>query len=466
MKKFLYLLFILSFTTIYSQNILWIKRLDLSQNEYVSGVASDSSESIIIGGSAQNLSGTSSDVLIVKYNTYGDTLWHRQYDTVQLDETIDATTDQNNNIIIASYHNDLSTEKPGLIKFSPNGELLWARMYPAFENYMLDGVASDSRCNIIACGHHWTLPQAIIVKFDTSGYPIWTRFHNWASSTEFWDIVLDAAENIIITGLIRYGPDSNALLVAKFDSNGDSIWTQCYTTGRWITHGTRTKLDNAGNIVVAGYAEDEYYPYPSDVLIFKYSPTGTMLWNRLLDFRIVDGPSGIAIDAHNNIFVSGSCGNIDSFDYFLAKYSSSGETLWTRFYDGGFDDGSGGVVVDSQNNPIISGSSSNGANYDILTIKYQGSSGIEEHPTFETKFILDGLEIYPNPAKTVMRVRCPITVKTIKIFDVSGKLIKEIATPASQSRNDGEVLVSLKGINPGIYFLRLDKETKKFLVVK
>jgi hypothetical protein len=90
------------------------------------------------------------------------------------------------------------------------------------------------------------------------------------------------------------------------------------------------------------------------------------------------------------------------------------------------------------------------------------------------------LEVYPNPAKTVMRVRVPLSVKEkteLKIYDVSGKLIKEIATPASRFapqsigtrsalRNDSELKISLKGISPGIYFLRVGKETKKFLVVK
>lgn len=102
--------------------------------------------------------------------------------------------------------------------------------------------------------------------------------------------------------------------------------------------------------------------------------------------------------------------------------------------------------------------------------------GIEERQTFDAECLMP--EIFPNPAKSVMRVRIPLSVKAIKIFDVSGKLIKEIASTsefASQSigtrfalRNDNgrEIKISLKGISPGIYFLRLGKETKKFLVVK
>jgi hypothetical protein len=78
------------------------------------------------------------------------------------------------------------------------------------------------------------------------------------------------------------------------------------------------------------------------------------------------------------------------------------------------------------------------------------------------------LEVYPNPAKSYFTIRLPQSAdrQEIKIFDVSGKLIKEIATPASQSRNDREIKITLNGISPGIYFFRLGKETKKFLVVK
>jgi YVTN family beta-propeller protein len=112
--------------------------------------------------------------------------------------------------------------------------------------------------------------------------------------------------------------------------------------------------------------------------------------------------------------------------------------------------------------------------------------GIEEIVS-PNRVAMTNFEIYPNPAKSVLRVRFQPPFDSpfikggkgdlIKIFDASGTLIKEIATPpsvfASQSistgsalRNDNEVKISLKGINPGIYFIQLRKETKKLLVVK
>ena len=109
------------------------------------------------------------------------------------------------------------------------------------------------------------------------------------------------------------------------------------------------------------------------------------------------------------------------------------------------------------------------ANYSSNTVSVIKDSiilGIEEENSKVKIQSAKLLEVYPNPAKSVLRVRCPLPVKEIKIFDVSGKMIREIASATMLPRNDDVVKISLKGINPGIYFLRTGKETKKFLVVK
>jgi YVTN family beta-propeller protein len=90
--------------------------------------------------------------------------------------------------------------------------------------------------------------------------------------------------------------------------------------------------------------------------------------------------------------------------------------------------------------------------------------GIEE--TTNLNYVNLTSEIYPNPVKSVMRVRVPLSVKEIKIFDVSGKLVKVVDDFTSAQGHKQEMIISLKGISPGIYFLRFGKQTKKFLVVK
>ena len=109
-----------------------------------------------------------------------------------------------------------------------------------------------------------------------------------------------------------------------------------------------------------------------------------------------------------------------------------------------------------------------GRNYNTTRIWgkfYPFVPGIEEENSNVKIKSAKLLEVYPNPAKSVLRVRGPLTVKEIKIFDVSGTLVKVEKVTSAQGHKQ-EIEISLKGISPGIYFLRIGKETKKFLVVK
>jgi hypothetical protein len=100
--------------------------------------------------------------------------------------------------------------------------------------------------------------------------------------------------------------------------------------------------------------------------------------------------------------------------------------------------------------------------------KFSSDIGIAEQNPKVKMQSTNLFEVYPNPAKSVMRVRYPWSAEEqtdIKIFDVSGTLVKEEKVTSAQSHKQ-EIKISLKGINPGIYFLRLGKDTKKFIVAK
>ena len=451
--KIILLLSVLFNTFLHAQDTLWTRRFDQFRSEEAYDMAEDTSDNIIIVGTSQD-TGIISDVLLLKYNQTGNLIWHRLFDTGQIDWGWSLTVVPNGNIIVASYHSDMITEKPGLVKFSSNGETLWSRMYlyPSLENVVLWGVALDSLNNIFACGFSLYSPQTVIIKSDTSGNLLWTRCYNWADEPGFKDIALDEDGNLIITGW----SGSSVLLVAKFNNNGDSIWTRRYSGIYPATDGTRIVMDNANNIVVCGYGTD-WSNY--DALIIKYSPSGSMLWDKCLNFRPFDTPWGLAVDLNNNIFVSGFCGVLDTFDYFLSKFSPAGETLWTRFYNGPYNDVASGVVVDDLNNPIISGRSYNGADYDVLTIKYHGSSGIEEWANRENvrnnnDYLFRYNSIKSGQGIINLEVLKPSKYK-ITVYNTLGAVVKSIYSGYLQQ---GKHNFNLAVNQNGIYFLRIENE--------
>jgi hypothetical protein len=87
------------------------------------------------------------------------------------------------------------------------------------------------------------------------------------------------------------------------------------------------------------------------------------------------------------------------------------------------------------------------------------------------------ISIYPNPVKSVLRVRCPFSVKEMKVYDVAGNTVKVIKTRSKRhDAGENEIKWDLRGENNrrvanGIYFVEItaeneQKEIKKVIITK
>jgi hypothetical protein len=109
----------------------------------------------------------------------------------------------------------------------------------------------------------------------------------------------------------------------------------------------------------------------------------------------------------------------------------------------------------------------------VWVCKYTGP-GIEERPKQNAEHLT--LEVKPNPAKSVVRVRCPVTVKNMKIYDITGKIIRVLDVGKMLESGQYEIRWDLRDDNQkkvatGIYFIEIKSEDKvseirKITVVK
>jgi hypothetical protein len=175
----------------------------------------------------------------------------------------------------------------------------------------------------------------------------------------------------------------------------------------------------------------------------------------------------MAIDHYGNIYIAGTSrqtGSTNENDYVTVKYNPNGIQQWVARYD--YADSFETVWsmdVDNSGNVYVAGRSVAPVSYyDGLTIKYVQAVGIEENHYSQTAD-LSLLEIFPNPAKSFFVVRGPLSAD-IKMYNVSGKLVK-VEEVNTQFASSGQRF-SLKGINPGVYFVRIGNQTmvKKLVV--
>ncbi|MEZ4688824.1 MAG: SBBP repeat-containing protein [Ignavibacteria bacterium] len=72
-----------------------------------------------------------------------------------------------------------------------------------------------------------------------------------------------------------------------------------------------------------------------------------------------DEPSGMAVDASGNIYVTGTSNGINYQDYLTIKYNNSGATQWIQRYNGpgNNDDVPEAIALDGSGNVYVTGGS-------------------------------------------------------------------------------------------------------------
>jgi Beta-propeller repeat len=222
--------------------------------------------------------------------------------------------------------------------------------------------------------------ETFVVKYDLNGTPIWAR--NIDASVGFTvfgnSIVVDVSGNVFIsgyfTGSALYNGTSTAStglndgFLAKYNSTGTLLWfTKTGGTGDDTNSGLT--LDGSGNIYTAGsFSGSVTVPTtPStlltsaggtDILVAKYNTSGVPQWAKRAGGTGNDSGASIAMDAYNNLFLTGSFTGTATFgtlpaltsagnsDVFVAKYNSSGAEQWVQKAGGGGADSGRSIVVD------------------------------------------------------------------------------------------------------------------------
>jgi len=160
-------------------------------------------------------------------------------------------------------------------------------------------------------------------------------------------------------------------------------------------YGYAVAVDTSGNVYVTvatyGSLDGNTSAGVSDIFLVKYNATGTKQWTRQLGTSSNDYGYAVTVDTNGNIYVTGDTnGSMDGntsaggSDMFIVKYDSTGVKQWTRQLGTVADDYGWGVAVDASENVYVTGATNGNldgntsAGYsDIFLVKYN-SSGVKQ----------------------------------------------------------------------------------------
>lgn len=317
--------------------------------------------------------------------------------------------------------------------FSQN--LNWARQLPGPGPDFLKSMTSDAAGNIYVVGAFTETfdfdPGAGEViagpahnrdiwfgKYTSTGDLIWAKWIVGCHDGFGWDIALDNAGSLYITGFFGAGPPpdfdpgpgvayptvAHGLFLAKYTTNNGTFqWLRTVGNNNVTTRARAIAVDASNNVYIAGtlwatstqtvnFGGSSVSTSQGSVFFARFTSAGV---NNLA--RIV-GPANstttdlwdLALDASANIHITGQFSGIADFhptastptinsangSAYVCKYTSSGNHTWTRQVNGQNGDLGNRIAVDGSGNVYVTGSfNTNGGN--IFLAKFN-SSGTQQ----------------------------------------------------------------------------------------
>jgi uncharacterized repeat protein (TIGR01451 family) len=237
---------------------------------------------------------------------------------------------------------------------------------------------------------------------------IYSSFFGGSSQEYAFDIALDPAGNIYLTGQTTAGagfpttpgaqqstkPGLSDAFVAKFNPSGTALIYSTFLGGTnnenvRTQRSGRVAVDAVGNAYVAGDTASADFPVggpgadtvfgggvasQTDAFYVKLGPTGAFLYGTYLGGNDFDTAVGIGVDSTGNVYVAGSAlsdaatfpqtaNGYDQvrtgYDAFLTKFDATGARVYSTFLGGSGGDNynvkAGGLAVDDQGRAYLTG---------------------------------------------------------------------------------------------------------------
>ena len=367
-----------------------------------------------------------------------------------------------------------------LLAIYANSERIGLKLNPinAKQSYLLNCIDLDT--NLLFSGriqNYQFDSEGMLIKSDPMGNEIWRKYYGVPDRRcGIAEPYIVDNNTILLPGFKNYTPNNGPIInkwtktwIVTVDSLGNI--KDEWESPKNVENGVATRMLKMpdGNWL---YTTAEFVPMPGQIDDFGMRPkivcrnsNFNLVWERYFSNNPVSFNYSIDLQSTSdgNYIVTGRSA-FEAFvgGSFVYKFAPNGEPIW-RYLNhcepledcdqviGGLTELPGGSVV-------AAGYVENFAEGKVygLLIKLDKNGCIDTlcsstTGTYEVE-LASKIKVYPNPTSDIITITNPIG-SVIEVFDMTGRLLR------SESVNGGAQTISLQGVPPGAYVVRMQNKT-------
>ncbi len=318
------------------------------------------------------------DVFIAKYDSSGTCIWVRTCGGTEEDIGHAIALDPSGNVVVTGEFQGTSTFGTSVftsmnnsvdiftIKYDNNGTFLWAKQGAAKYTDIGAAVVCDASGNVYVTGQfsdtitfdyvtNCNMYNGIfLIKYNASGVEQWMKFSGGGNYNVANTIYIDQSGNPVIAGDLHgsitffYAPTNitmtttypNNIFLAKYSPAGNLIWSLANGSNSYVTAKSLV-IDELGNNYLTGNFACTFTQYAdvygqgtfcsigfNDIYVSKWDVAGNKIWNRQVAGHADDNGTGIALNAADEILLTGSFGETVIFPVRWANFIGYADTVF------------------------------------------------------------------------------------------------------------------------------------------
>lgn len=443
--------FITPITQLFGQSIKWIKTYGGTETDYACDIELTEDGGYIVVGLTESFGAGGDDIWLLRLDSLGDTLWTETYGTSNDEMGYSIQIVRDNGFIISGWVTYPDSRKDVLlIRVDSLGDTLWTRY---FGDSLSDEYAKsvDTTYNngfIVFCdsaNYIWML------KINSSGDTEWAKLYQpdepYMNNCNICDGQTTSDNGYIVAGNWMWTNEINFYI--KTDCYGDKMWTNSSVIDEGSTNAVIETYDNCYAFV--GFKQVGP-PQIFGAVLAKVDSLGNNIFvNLYIDdsfpqqFRDIDNTSdsGFAI-----------IGSKSGYGSFLVKTDFTGTIEWERIFNSGEISSVRSIKQTNDNGYIIAGSLDDG-NTNVCIIKTDSMGYVYVNEDINAD-ILEDIEIkikyYEHNNILINFSIQEQAFVNLNIFDITGR---KLFSPVSGFYERGEYSTTFQISMAGVYFYRL-----------